>query len=247
MRKVAVVTGGNTGLGLASALRFAKEGMNVAIIGRRQERNEQAQALIQQQGVECLAFTGSVTDEAFVADTMNQVVQQWQRLDFAFNNAGVEQKIEPIVQSTEDEYYRVTDANIKGVWLCMKHQLAPMVASGGGSIVNTSSIFGVIGGGYNHFYSASKHAVVGMTKSVALEYAAQGVRVNAICPGAIRTELYDRLIGDNPEIDASVVASYPTKSLGTADDVASAVWWLCNDANWVTGHSLPIDGGLTVQ
>ncbi len=247
MKKVAFITGGNTGLGLASAKRFAREGVDVVIVGRRADRNAQAATSIEALGVRCLALTGDVSDEAFVAAAVEQTVEQFGGLHYAFNNAGVEQAIGPIANSTADEYTRVMDANVKGVWLCMKYQLPKMVASGGGSIVNTSSIFGTLGAGYNQFYVASKHAVIGLTKSAALEYAAQSVRVNAICPGAIRTELYDRLIGDNPELDAAVVNSYPTKFLGNDDDVASAVWWLCEGAGWVTGQSLAIDGGLTIQ
>ncbi len=247
MSKVVFITGGNTGFGLAAALKFAAEGVDVAIVGRRQDRNEQAKQQIEAVGVRCLQFTGTVADETFVKNAVEQTYEQLGGLNYAFNNAGTEQDLGPIADSTEEEYYRVTDANIKGVWLCMKHQLPKIVASGGGSVVNTSSIFGVIGGAYNHFYATSKHAVIGLTKAAALEYAAQGVRINSICPGAVRTELYDRLVGDNAEIDAQVVNSYPTKALGTSEDVASAVWWLCDGAAWITGQSLPIDGGFTIQ
>jgi NAD(P)-dependent dehydrogenase (short-subunit alcohol dehydrogenase family) len=241
-----LVTGGNAGIGLATALRFARAGMNVAIIGRRADVNQAARRQIESLRAKCLDFAGDVTDEKFIRNTVAEVAQKFGGLHFAFNNAGVEQVPSPLSQQTAEECRRIMDVNVLGVWLCMREEIPAIIRSGGGCVVNTSSVAGLIGMAQVPLYVASKHAVLGLTKSVALEYAKQGVRVNAVCPGAVRTDLYDRFTGKNPEMERAMEALHPMGRSGKPEEVASAVYWLCTEATWTTGQSIVMDGGFTV-
>ena len=244
--KVIFITGGNAGIGLATALTFAKEGTHVALMSRRVEQNQAAKKLIEAEGVKCLTFVGDVTNDADVENVINTTFETFGKLNFAFNNAGVEQVPTPLPEQTDADYHKIIDTNVKGVWLCMKHEVPKLLASGGGSIVNTASVAALIGMGQIPLYIASKHAVVGLTKSVALEYATQHIRVNAVCPGAVRTDLYERFTGNNPEMESAIESMHPMGRSGTPKEVASGVLYLCKDATWTTGQALTMDGGFTV-
>jgi NAD(P)-dependent dehydrogenase (short-subunit alcohol dehydrogenase family) len=245
-KRAILITGGNSGIGLATALRFAREGTNVAIVGRRAEANRTARYQIEASGVKCLDFAGDVTDEDFMRRTVAQVVKAFGGLHFAFNNAGIEQVPTPLPQQTIADYRRIIDVNVLGVWLGMREEIPVILRSGGGCIVNTSSIAGLIGMAQVPLYIASKHAVIGLTKAVALEYAKQGVRVNAVCPGAVHTDLYDRFTGKNPQMEQALEGMHPMGRSGTPEEVASAVYWLCTEATWTTGQCIVMDGGFTV-
>lgn len=244
--RVVFITGGNAGIGLATALVFAKGGCHVAIAGRRAEVNQMARRQIESHGVGCLDFAGDVTDEAFLRQSLAKVVQVFGGLHYAFNNAGVEQVPLALEKQTLRDYRRIIDTNVMGVWLSMREEIPLIVRSGGGCVVNTSSVAGLIGMAQIPLYIASKHAVIGLTKSVALEFAKQGVRVNAVCPGAVKTDLYERFTGKNPEMEKAVEAMHPMGRSGTPEEVASAVYWLCTQATWTTGQSIVMDGGFTV-
>jgi NAD(P)-dependent dehydrogenase (short-subunit alcohol dehydrogenase family) len=244
--KTILITGGNAGLGLATARLFSRHGANVAIIGRRAEQNRAARKQIEADGGKCLDFAGDVTDEDFIRATVAKTAEAFGGLHYAFNNAGIEQVPTPLSEQTVADYHRIIDVNVMGVWLAMREEIPVIKRSGGGCIVNTSSVAGVIGMSRIPLYIAAKHAVLGLTKSVALEYAREGVRVNAICPGAVRTDLYDRFTGKNPETEKAIEEMHPMGRSGTPEEVASAVLYLCRDATWTTGQAVIMDGGLTV-
>jgi NAD(P)-dependent dehydrogenase (short-subunit alcohol dehydrogenase family) len=241
-----LITGGNAGIGLATALRFAREKMNIAIVGRRADANRAARKQIEALRVNCLDYAGDVTDETFIRGTVADVEKQLGGLHYAFNNAGVEQVPSPLPQQTVEECRRIMDVNVLGVWLAMREEIPAIIRSGGGCVVNTSSVAGLIGMANVPLYIASKHAVLGLTKSVALEYAKQGVRVNAVCPGAVHTEMFARFTGNKPEMVEALEAMHPMGRSGKPEEVASAVFWLCTEATWTTGQSIVMDGGFTV-
>jgi NAD(P)-dependent dehydrogenase (short-subunit alcohol dehydrogenase family) len=244
--KVIFITGGNDGIGLATALMFAKNGCNVAIMSRRAEKNVDAQQQIEAVGVQCLSFAGDVTSDTDVCRAVDETFTSFGRLDYAFNNAGVEQRYVSLVDQTDADYQQVMDVNVKGVWLCMKYQVPKILASGGGAIVNNSSVAGLIGMAHGTLYTAAKHAVLGLTKAAALEFAQQGVRINAVCPGVVETDMYDRFSGGDEGMIDHVENLHPMGRTGRPEEVASAVYYLCKDATWTTGQGLAIDGGLTV-
>jgi NAD(P)-dependent dehydrogenase (short-subunit alcohol dehydrogenase family) len=189
-----------------------------------------------------------ISSESSVESLIEQSVSFLGGLDFAVNNAGIEGPHAPTAEIGEAEFDRTVAVDLKGVWLCMRHELPAMLDAGGGSIVNTASVGGLLGLRGSAPYVAAKHGVVGLTKVAALEYAAQGVRVNAICPGVIRTPLVERLIAVNPDIEAAMYAAEPIGRLGHPDEIAAAFVWLCSDAaSFVTGVALPVDGGYVAQ
>jgi NAD(P)-dependent dehydrogenase (short-subunit alcohol dehydrogenase family) len=174
-------------------------------------------------------------------------VSRYGRLDCAFNNAGVEEEHQRLAESDEALYDRMMAINVKGVWLCMKHEIAQMLRQGGGTIVNTASVAGLVGAPKHAIYAASKHAVVGLTKSAAIEYGKKGIRVNSVCPGVIRTAMLERALEREPGWEEALVRMHPIGRLGEVDDVVAAVLWLCSDASgFVTGHQLAVDGAMTV-
>jgi len=197
--KVAVVTGGASGFGRAICELYAKEGAKVVVAGRRAAEGEETVRLLRAQGGEGFFVTTDVSKAAQVKDLVDRTMQKFGRLDFAFNNAGIEQEPTPFLEQDEETYDRVMDINVKGVWLSMKYEIQAMLETGGGSIVNTSSVAGVIGMPGVEVYVAGKHAVIGLTKSAALEFGKKGIRVNAILPAAIETDMFQRFVGEKPD------------------------------------------------
>jgi NAD(P)-dependent dehydrogenase (short-subunit alcohol dehydrogenase family) len=245
--KTIFITGGNDGIGLATARLFAEMGANVAIMGRRAERNDAAKLDIESRGGRCIAVAGDVCIETDVQRALEQTVNAFGRLDYAFNNAGVEQVPKPLTEQTEDEFRAILDINVKGVWLSMKHEIPLMLRSGGGAIVNDSSASGLHGTKMMPLYSASKHAVLGLTKSVALEYAKQGIRVNAVCPGATTTPGYEKFVARDAALKAAIEAAHPMGRVGRSEEVAAAVLYLCRDATFTTGSWILLEGGRMAQ
>jgi NAD(P)-dependent dehydrogenase (short-subunit alcohol dehydrogenase family) len=243
--KVALIPGGNSGIGRSTALLFARKGAKTVIAARRIQAGEETVRLINEAGGEAIFVPTDVSKATEVAALIHKTIELYGRLDYAFNNAGViePRPFKPITEFGEEEWDQVMNINLKGVWLCMKYQIPAILKGGGGSIVNMSSIFGLLGTGSGGAYAASKHAVIGLTKSVAKQYAKHGIRVNAICPAFIDTPLID-FITSEPDSLAVLAAEHPIGRLGTPQEIAEAVVWLCSDAaSFVTGHSLVADGG----
>jgi len=247
--KVAFVTGAANGIGRATALAFAREGAGVVVADVSEQGNQETARLIEELGVRAVAVCCDVARADDVQAALTKTVEAFGRLDFAFNNAGVEQKkLTPTAELDEAEWNRIIDIDLRGVFLCMKHEIPLMLKQGGGVIVNTSSGAGVIGIKGNPAYTAAKHGVVGLTRSAALDYAAQNIRVNVVCPGYIDTPMMGRFTGGTPEGRAKVIAEEPVGRMGKPEEIAGAVVWLCSDtAAFVIGHALVIDGGQTVQ
>jgi NAD(P)-dependent dehydrogenase (short-subunit alcohol dehydrogenase family) len=246
--KVALVTGGTSGIGRAAAIAYAREGANVVVAGRRVAEGEETVRLVRSQGREAIFVPTDVAQEQQVKSLIARTLERFGRLDFAFNNAGIEQAPTPFLEQTMETYDQVMDINVKGVWLSMKYEIPAMLKSGGGSIVNTSSGLGVIGMPGIEIYVASKHAVIGLTKSAALEFGKQGIRVNAVLPAAIDTEMFQRFVGENSEFRTQATALHPIGRIGKSEEIADAAIWLSSTkSSFVTGHSLLVDGGFTAQ
>lgn len=243
--KVALVTGGGSGIGRAAALAFAGEGASVVVADVDAEQGHATVKAIEQAGGQAMFIRADVSQRADVEAMVLKAVEVYGKLDCAFNNAGIEGAVGlPVVDYPEDTWDRVIDINLKGVWLCMKYELAQMLKQGGGAIVNTASIAGLVGGTFGSAYYASKHGVVGLTKAAAIEYGNSAIRVNAVCPGVIRTEMADRLMKDNESIETAITALHPLGRLGTPQEVAETVVWLSSDqASFITGQALAVDGG----
>ncbi len=245
--KTLFVTGGNAGIGLETAELFASEGANLAIFSRREERNAQAVMSIQNHGVDCIAFAGDVTDDVALASAVEQTVERFGGIHFAFNNAGLAQRSTPLQDQTVEQYRQIIDVNVMGVWLSMR-ALAPVIqSSGGGCIVNSGSIASHVGVLHAPLYTAAKHAIVGLTKSVALEYARSGVRVNAVSPAYVKTEMMNNLTKGKQALEDKLENAIPMGRAGQQIEVARAVLYLCRDATWTTGETLRVDGGFTAQ
>lgn len=244
--KVALVTGGSSGIGRAAALAFAEKGAKVMIASRRVKESEETLALIQAAGGEATFVQTDITQAVEVENLIAQTVATYGRLDYAFNNAGTGGIVGPSIELTEENWDHTINTNLKGVWLSMKYQIPQMLKQGGGAIVNNSSIAGLIGFTNISIYAASKHGVIGLTKSLALEHAKENIRINAVCPGGIETDMLTHGFGEEGKIQLK--ASHPIGRLGKSEEIASAVVWLCSDgASFVTGQALAIDGGFTVQ
>ncbi len=246
--KVVLITGGTSGIGRATAVAFAREGAKVVISGRRKAEGAETIALVEKAGGKGLFLQSDVSDEEQVKQLVQTVVDHFGRLDIAFNNAGAEGTPVPITEATSEQYQHVFDINVKGVFLSMKYEIAAMLKTGGGSIVNTSSGAGSVGLPNMSLYVGTKHAVNGLSKTAALEVAKLGIRVNIVSPGGIETEMYQRFVGDNEEMRKAFSALHPVGRIGTPEEVASAVLYLSSPgASFVTGHDLLVDGGFTVQ
>ena len=248
--KVALVTGGASGIGRATALTFAREGAKLMIADLNEAGGQQTVHMITENGGEATFVQVDVTQAAAVEAMISTTVQTYGRLDCAHNNAGIGSR--PRVrlhELPEENWDRVLDINLKGVWLCMKYEIMQMLAQGGGAIVNTASIMGLVGSwSRSGAYNASKHGVVGLTKTAALEYATSGIRVNCVCPGYIRTPLIAEALTSHPEMEAQIVARHPIGRMGQPEEIAAAVIWLCSDAaSFVTGHTMTVDGGYVAQ
>src|SRR6266404_8022140 len=239
--KVALVTGGTSGIGKATAIALAGAGAKVVLTGRREKEGAQVVAEIKKLGGDAAFVRGDIAKDADVKAMVDFTVERFGRLDIAFNNAGVEWK-GPVDQATEAEYRRIFDINVWGVLNSMRHEIPVMLKNGGGAIVNTSSVAGHVGMGQVSIYTASKHAVEGLTKALALEFAKQNIRINAVAPGAIATEMFDRFAGD--EMRDQITAITPVGRIGASEEIAAAVLYLASDtAKFTTGASLVVDGG----
>src|SRR3954470_19077447 len=246
--KVAFVTGGANGIGRAAALAFAREGASVVVADVSEQGNQETARLIEEQGGKAVAVRCDVTRAEDVKAALAKTVEAFGRLDFAFNNAGIEPKNPaPTADYDEGEWDRIIDVDLRGVFLCMKYEIPLILKQGGGAIVNTSSGAGIIGIKGSPAYTAAKHGVIGLTRAAALDYAAQNLRVNAVCPGYIDTPMMERFTGGTPEGRAQVISEEPIGRMGKPEEIASAVLWLCSDASFTIGHALVVDGGQTVQ
>lgn len=244
--KVVLITGASAGIGDAAARRFAAEGAKVVVGARRRDRLDRLVEELRADGGEALAVTLDVTDEDSVAAAVDAALERFGRLDGALNNAGLSGKAAPITETDSEDFRQVLDVNVLGVFHGVKHQVRAMKASGGGSIVNVSSVGGIIGMPNLGDYIASKWGVVGLTKSVALEYGATGVRVNAIAPGSTRTEMYDAWL-PSAEAQAHVAAFSPMDQIALPDDVArTALFLLSDESRWTNGTVIAVDGGQHV-
>jgi NAD(P)-dependent dehydrogenase (short-subunit alcohol dehydrogenase family) len=246
--KVALVTGAASGMGLATARAFAEAGAAVTLADVHENAVCSAAEELVAAGHKAIAVRCNVADEAEVAAMVEQTVSTFGRLDAAFNNAGVQSAAVETADATSEEFDRVNGINLRGVWNCMKYELRQMREQGSGAIVNCSSIGGLIGLPGRATYHASKHGVIGLTRSAALEYASRGIRINAVCPGTIDTPMVAEMLAKEPEAMKEIMRDQPIGRLGRPEEIASAVLWLCSPgASFVLGVALPVDGGFTAH
>lgn len=244
--KVAIVTGASNGIGKATAIAFAKAGAKVVAADINQALGEATVAEIKDSGGDAVFMLCDVTKDADVIALVDGTIATYGKLDIAFNNAGIEIEHSKLAEGEESTYDAIMDVNVKGVWRCMKYQLPAMLNNGGGAIVNTASVAGLGAAPKMAIYSASKHAVIGLTKSAAVEYGKKGIRVNAICPAVIDTEMFRRAAETDPRKAEFVAGMHPVGRIGKVEEVAEAVMYLCSDySGFTTGIALPIDGGHT--
>jgi NAD(P)-dependent dehydrogenase (short-subunit alcohol dehydrogenase family) len=244
--KVAIVTGGSFGIGRATALAFAQKGAKVVVVDWKE--NDETINLIKKSGAEALFIKCDVSKSSDVKEMVEKTIATFGRLDYAFNNAGIEGNSGSIKDCSEENWDKTIGVNLKGVWLCMKHEIPQMIKQGKGVIVNCSSVAGLVGFAGLPAYVASKHGVIGLTKTSALECAKLGIRVNAVCPGVIQTPMIDRLTGNDKKAIEQFTNLEPVGRFGKAEEIANAVIWMCSDgASFVTGHAMAVDGGFVAQ
>jgi NAD(P)-dependent dehydrogenase (short-subunit alcohol dehydrogenase family) len=251
--KVALITGGGSGIGRASVIAFASKGASVIVVDVDAEGGEETVQLVNEMDGEATFIKADVSQANEVETIVDQTIEIYGRIDYAHNNAGIEGARALTADCLEEDWDRVIGINLKGVWLCMKYEIPAMLKQGRGAIVNTASVSGLVGYRARPAYVASKHGVVGLTKAAALEYAQQGIRINAVCPGFIRTPLIERALSQYPRDEAAkieqlIIGMEPVGRMGTSEEVAQTVVWLCSDeASFVTGHALAVDGGFVAQ
>ena len=246
--KVAFVTGAASGMGRATALAFAREGASVVTADISDDGNQETARMIEKLGGQAIAVRCDVTRSEDVKAALDKAEETFGRLDVAFNNAGLEQPAALTADLTEEVWDRIVAINLRGVFLCLKHEIPLMLEHGGGAIVNTSAGAGVMGVKGKAAYTAAKHGVIGLTRAAALDYAESNVRVNAVCPGIIDTPMMDRFTGGTPEGRTRAISQEPIGRLGRPEEIAATVVWLCSDAaSFVVGHAMVVDGGQTVQ
>ncbi|CAM2885388.1 SDR family oxidoreductase [Flavobacterium frigoris] len=244
--KVAIITGGSSGIGRATALAFAKKGANVVVVDWHE--SPETMKTLKDLGAEAIFIKCDVSKSVDVKNMVEKTITTFGRLDYAFNNAGIEGDSAPTADCTEGNWDKTVGINLKGIWLCMKHEIPEILKQGRGTIVNCSSVAGLVGFSGLPAYVASKHGVIGLTKTAALEYAEQGIRVNAVCPGVIQTPMMDRLTGKKKEAIEQFTALEPVGRMGQPEEIANAVVWMCSDeASFVTGHAMAVDGGFVAQ
>ena len=244
--KVAIVTGASAGIGKATAMAFAKHGAKVVVADINQQDGEAVVTEITQAGGIAMFVPCDVTNEQQVMSLVDATVEAYGKLDIAFNNAGIEIEQSKLADGEESVFDKIMDVNVKGVWRCMKYQIPAMLKNGGGSIVNTASVAGLGAAPKMAIYSASKHAVIGLTKSAAVEYGKKGIRVNAVCPAVIDTEMFRRAAEADPRKAEYVAGMHPVGRIGKVEEIAEAVMYLCSsNSSFTTGIALPVDGGHT--
>lgn len=244
--KVAIVTGGSFGIGRATAIAFAKKGAKIAVVDWLED--SETLNVIKSLGGEAIFIKCDISKPEDVKAMVEKVIATFGRLDYAFNNAGIEGNNGSVYECTEENWDKTIGINLKGIWLSMKYEIPEMLKQGKGVIINCASIAGLVGFPGLPAYVASKHGVIGLTKTSALECAKLGIRVNAVCPGAIKTPMIDRITGNKKEVEEQFAAMEPIGRLGQPEEVANAVLWLCSDdASFITGHAMAVDGGWVAQ
>jgi NAD(P)-dependent dehydrogenase (short-subunit alcohol dehydrogenase family) len=244
-QKVAIVTGGNSGIGRATAIALAREGAKVTVAGRRASEGEETVRLIKEAGSDAIFVKTDVAIENDVSSLVEKTVDTFVRLDYAVNNAGIGEKMTPLVEQTSEKFDQIMNTNVRGIRLSMKYEIPKMIKNGGGAIVNTSSGAGLVGFPQMSVYIASNHAVLGLTKSAALEYAKSGIRINAIAPGGVETDMLMQTVGDDHRFLETFRSMHPIGRIGRPEEIANAVVWLLSDrASFVLGHTLLVDGGI---
>ena len=244
--KVIIITGSTFGIGKSTAIAFAKRGAKVVLSDWLAD--EDTEKTIHENGGDAIFIKCDVSNEEDVKNLVAKTIKHYGRLDYAFNNAGIEGTPSPVTDCTNDNWDKTININLKGVWFCMKYQIPEMLNVGGGSIVNNASIAGLVGFGGVPAYVASKHGVVGLTKNAALDYAKQNIRVNAVCPGIIQTPMIDRFTGEDPKVLEQLVADKPMGRVGKPEEIAETVVFLCSSAaSFITGQAIAVDGGWTVK
>lgn len=244
--KVVMITGAAAGIGLACAEAFAKAGATTILVDINKPET-QARKLTDE-GFKAVAYGCDVSDTQAVKEMVDWIVATYGRLDAALNNAGIQTPQRPMAEITDEEFDRTVAVDLKGVWNCMRYEIIQMLKQGGGAIVNTSSQGGVTGFPGQAAYIACKHAVIGLTRTAAIDYAAKGIRINAICPGAIRTPMAEELIRRNPDLEQELIRDIPAGRLGKPEEIANAVLWLCSpQASFVDGHALLVDGAFSIH
>jgi NAD(P)-dependent dehydrogenase (short-subunit alcohol dehydrogenase family) len=245
-QKVAIVTGGNSGIGRATAIALAEEGAKITVAARRVSEGEETVRLINEAGNDAIFVKTDVSNENDVRSLVEKTVDTFGKLDYAFNNAGVEEIMTPFLDQTSEKFDQIMNTNVRGVWLSMKYEIPEMVKNGGGgAIVNNSSAAGVVGFPQMPIYIASKHVVLGLTKSAALEFAKSGIRINAIAPGGVKTDMEKRVVESNRQLLETFDSMHPIGRIADPKEIANAVVWLLSDkASFVVGHTLLVDGGV---